>query len=973
MTDKLLFIVPARRAVVRQRCTYDEAMRAWFAECNAHAETLRAWYGPIRRPEASPDRALVILSWTRALREVTRTWQRAVAENNATMVMECEASAGGDMVCQTFTPPRARLWKGPLRVLLEQEKYGVLGRTLRTRGDALDGRLHPPFSARMMEPTGSGGVVADDGIVTVECDGGPVRLRQNARGEVTVIDADFLPGDLLEFPLFTLLDLFAVQGMDGATFNGHGSPFLGTSVADRTGSSPGAVRLHDNMLAMRFQLHLNLTRGAFYSLRPVMNGALSPSEEAPSGGGLLPDDATDAQLQAEKRAEVLVDYLLRFPMREWVPILRRARPGGGALRRERVDLLADARAERRARNRRASDARRQQREAAAAATPEDAVAVARRAAQQRLRTDYHALTNKAQVQGQWIYARGLIYGGSLQNTPPDAFGPQNHILQREGPDLVLDSSHFLKDYEYIARSWGRSGLATRRAYDSIPGRADSQRLTSCWSCTPGTTAVTYFLLHALNPGGGNGDSVRSHHDARLSIFFSAREPSPTIVRFVRFHRYGSDASLQPTPGAIDELVGPARATSERFLRGLSFESLRQPLRRVVENLQNDGTHPPEVPLALPELREYFLGSYNAAFSALTLSGHELLLVWVWPHAMLLRERVHPDPLHDPPPFPAPERPPPPDPASQRAELAAAFGVTTGAASSEPTDASTDEEDGGDLGHEGTVAPRTSGGPADSRGHFDGAHERCQHTTAPKHGPPVAGFIAAYNPLDGTPFDTTEYGDLFGYEARGSLKRLTYYVDPLVSAGASSGRRRPAGYRHVDAFTGKPARFEPIQRAWVKVEGQTLVFDDLGQNQRKMRLMAFTHIDRDALRSLYRHPVAHEPITLPHSRNLTDAQTHAFTRARMGRNPSLPVPEDRASVVRAWYADRAVPFPTLLETRDDASYVERHTARSVTDNTITLLDKVAAAPRDLHFSARQVGIDPTVHKSAILQMLEFLKG
>jgi hypothetical protein len=78
-------------------------------------------------------------------------------------------------------------------------------------------------------------------------------------------------------------------------------------------------------------------------------------------------------------------------------------------------------------------------------------------------------------------------------------------------------------------------------------------------------------------------------------------------------------------------------------------------------------------------------------------------------------------------------------------------------------------------------------------------------------------------------------------------------------------------------------------------------------------------------------------------------------------------------VRAWYADRALPFPTLLETRDDASFVERDTARTITDNAINELYAVAHSDPARYFSARQVGIDPDAHKEAIEKMSVFLRG
>ena len=73
-------------------------------------------------------------------------------------------------------------------------------------------------------------------------------------------------------------------------------------------------------------------------------------------------------------------------------------------------------------------------------------------------------------------------------------------------------------------------------------------------------------------------------------------------------------------------------------------------------------------------------------------------------------------------------------------------------------------------------------------------QAADRTQALRHGPPVAGYIAAYNPLDGTPFDTSTLGDLFGYEAGGALRRVRY-------VGPGDGRAVSRS-----AFTGKPTRF-----------------------------------------------------------------------------------------------------------------------------------------------------------------------
>ena len=98
----------------------------------------------------------------------------------------------------------------------------------------------------------------------------------NERGEVRDPMARFRPGDLIEFPFHLFLHACQLDGFESIHFNGQGSPFLGNSVL-KDGSPPsGGFALHDNMLAMRFQLLLNLAIGAFFSNQQVHGAQREP-------------------------------------------------------------------------------------------------------------------------------------------------------------------------------------------------------------------------------------------------------------------------------------------------------------------------------------------------------------------------------------------------------------------------------------------------------------------------------------------------------------------------------------------------------------------------------------------------------------------------------------------------------------------------------------------------------------------------
>ena len=113
-------------------------------------------------------------------------------------------------------------------------------------------------------------------------------------------------------------------------------------------------------------------------------------------------------------------------------------------------------------------------------------------------------------------------------------------------------------------------------------------------------------------------------------------------------------------------------------------------------------------------------------------------------------------------------------------------------------------------------------------------------------------------------------------------------------------------------------------------------------------MAITHFDRDLLRALHRNPLAWEPIVLSNPR-ADDTRVDACTRARLEASPTPPpVPKDRQSVVSQWYADRAVPYPTLLETRDDSFFV---TGEAAARHQRAVVSRLRALQRDAVTLAR----------------------
>lgn len=243
----LHWIVPARRAVLRGSVTYADLMRAWVTELGATQPQMSRWY-----PIQPPGYVAGIASITQWLTSSFPQAGGVPAARGATTTL--------DRPALSF---HVRLWKGPLRVLLEAAAHPV------PLGNAID----------------------DPSEIEVQ-HGGPVRLVRNQDGEVTNTEARFLVGDVVEFPLWKFLGAAGASGFGSASsytdvlrFNGEGSFLLGTAVKSPAGASPpDSPLLHDNLVAMRFQVLVNGGLGAYYHLDQPVFQDQARALAVPDGG-----------------------------------------------------------------------------------------------------------------------------------------------------------------------------------------------------------------------------------------------------------------------------------------------------------------------------------------------------------------------------------------------------------------------------------------------------------------------------------------------------------------------------------------------------------------------------------------------------------------------------------------------------------------------------------------------------------------
>lgn len=225
----LTWIVPGRRAVItEQRASYRDVLDAWIEQLDTHRDVLVGWYGALA-PGVDLDAGL-----ERAVTTIRRWVERFAEGTGATS----SAVAPGERHRLDELGFWARLWDGPLRVLaLEGEE---------AEEEADDDETGP--------------------IVTELELGGTVRVVLDRAQRIALnYDAVFVPGDVVELPLFRALWIAGIAAFADASFNPEGSCFLGTAVRDGAGNVPGRVWLHDNMVAMRFQLLFNFARGGFSS------------------------------------------------------------------------------------------------------------------------------------------------------------------------------------------------------------------------------------------------------------------------------------------------------------------------------------------------------------------------------------------------------------------------------------------------------------------------------------------------------------------------------------------------------------------------------------------------------------------------------------------------------------------------------------------------------------------------------------
>ncbi len=247
--EHLTWIVPCRRAVVKKRITYQTLMVKLKESLLNRKEKLKEWYD-LGRSDDDLNKGMNQLD----------TWIDNMNPEGEIFVSRTSSYGSSNGISEGNTVDSrwayVRLWKGPLRVLLE-EKAGVT-----SDQNGAETVTQFTYQAR------------------------PFRLVQNlSHKEVTNADAEFLMGDVVEFPIFKLLLACGLGDYNQISFNPNGSFLCGTSLLKN--NQPHAInaepKIHDNLIAMRFQLLLNLVRGAFYSLSPVFGSGTRNAPKAQDG------------------------------------------------------------------------------------------------------------------------------------------------------------------------------------------------------------------------------------------------------------------------------------------------------------------------------------------------------------------------------------------------------------------------------------------------------------------------------------------------------------------------------------------------------------------------------------------------------------------------------------------------------------------------------------------------------------------
>ncbi len=253
-SELLNWIVPARRAVVKGNLEYSRAVEAWINRLRTYSSAIRRWYftSDEEPADGSADCMDALFESGRQFGNAFRTvaaiacvqiWKDrffASAQDGQTVPVTPNS---GDTVDEGHEYP-VRLWKGPLRVLRDVARSSA-------------GASAPPETCR---------------------------VELNDSKEVVNADAVFLMGDVIEFPLHKYLSLCGLERFDNVEFNPRGHFLLGTSLKLGDESPPGSAILHDNLLAMRLQLAVNLGVGAFYSLQSTFDGTTAQDTHAAGSG-----------------------------------------------------------------------------------------------------------------------------------------------------------------------------------------------------------------------------------------------------------------------------------------------------------------------------------------------------------------------------------------------------------------------------------------------------------------------------------------------------------------------------------------------------------------------------------------------------------------------------------------------------------------------------------------------------------------
>ena len=245
--NNLTWIVPGRRAVVKRRTSYWDLVHKWGENLLYYRRKIASWYALNDPAEGPPQQSQFLLglgALTAFLHQINPSGE---VDFDRTARGSQTGAAGNTL---DVRPMRVRLWKGPLRVLLEQRDCQT----------AVEETVDQDVRVRTTRVTYN-----DQPLV--------LQLT-SAQRVVYNYPALFLMGDVVEFPLARFLAACGKSDYNGITFNPDGSFFLGTSLS--ANGQPRAVDaepfIHDNLVAMRFQHLLGLMRGSLYHFREVLAG-----------------------------------------------------------------------------------------------------------------------------------------------------------------------------------------------------------------------------------------------------------------------------------------------------------------------------------------------------------------------------------------------------------------------------------------------------------------------------------------------------------------------------------------------------------------------------------------------------------------------------------------------------------------------------------------------------------------------------